>query len=63
MHREFVYVGSPVPKLTGAEYEAFILKLQTALLASLKKRELLNHSQYIHCIEELKKGYCSKNYE
>ena len=60
-HREFVYVGDPVPKITEQDYAAFLLQLQKAMLASLEKRELLNHSQYGRCIEELEKQYRRKN--
>ena len=60
MHREFVYVGDPVPEINEQEYGAFLLGFQKALLASLKKRALLNHSQYERCIDELEKQYRRK---
>lgn len=60
VHREFVYVGDPVPELNEQEYGAFLLEFQKALLSSLKKRNLLNHSQYERCIDELEKQYCRK---
>ena len=47
VHREFVYVGDPVPEINEQEYGAFLLEFQKALLSSLKKRNLLNHSQYV----------------
>jgi hypothetical protein len=53
MHREFVYIGEPVPELNKQEYAAFILQFQKAMLASLKKRGLLNHSQYERCVDKL----------
>ncbi|MDD3279849.1 MAG: hypothetical protein PHG16_13400 [Lachnospiraceae bacterium] len=59
--REFVYVGEPVPKITEQEHAAFLLQLQKSILASLKKRELLNHSQYERCVEEIEKQYSRKN--
>lgn len=60
-HREFVYVGDSVPKITEQDYAAFLLQLQKAMLASLEKRELLSHSQYGRCIEELETQYRRKN--
>lgn len=51
--REFVYIGEPSPQLTEQEHPAFYLQFQKSILASLKKRELLTHSQYDRCIQEL----------
>lgn len=56
-HREFVYVGAPAPQITEQEYAAFYLLFQKSILASLKKRELLDDSQYERCIKELEKRY------
>ena len=61
VHREFVYVGDNAPEIAEQEYSEFLLQLQKAMLASLEKRELLNHSQYGRCIEELEKQYRRKN--
>ena len=60
VHREFVYVGDNAPEITEQEYSEFLLQLQKAMLASLKKRELLNHSQYGRCLDEIEKQYCRK---
>ena len=60
VHREFWYVGDNTPEITEQEYSEFLLQLQKAILASLKKRELLNHSQYGRCLDELEKQYCGK---
>lgn len=59
--REFVYAGGPVPQITEEEYAAFYLQFQKSILASLKKRELLTHSQYERCIEEIEKQYRKNN--
>lgn len=59
--REFVCIGESVPKITEQEHAAFLLQYQKSILASLKKRELLNHSQYERCVEELEKQYSKKN--
>lgn len=60
--REFIYGGEPIPELTEKEHEAFLLHYQKSILASLKKRKLLGHSQYERCVEELEKQYRLKNY-
>ena len=60
--REFVYVGEPVPEITEQEHAEFLLLFQKSILASLKKRELLNLSQYERCVEELEKQYSRKNH-
>ena len=59
--REFIYVGEPVPKITEQEYAAFYLRFHKSILASLKKRGLLTHSQYERCIEEIEKQYSRNN--
>ena len=59
--REFIYVGEPAPQITEQAYTAFYLHFQKSILASLEKRELLTHSQYSRCIEEIEKQYSQKN--
>jgi hypothetical protein len=59
--REFIYVGEPAPQITEQACTAFYLHLQKSILASLEKRELLTHSQYSRCIEEIEKQYRQKN--
>ncbi len=60
-HREFVYVGDPVPELNEQEHAAFYLHFQKSILVSLEKRGLLTHSQYNRCVEKLEKQYSQKN--
>lgn len=60
-YREFIYVGEPVPNITEQEYTAFLLQFQKAILASLEKRELIDHSQYVRCADELEKEYERRN--
>ena len=55
MHREFVYVGEPVPRLNEQEHAAFLMNLQKAILLSLEQRKLLTHSQRERCLSELEK--------
>lgn len=59
---EFVYVGDLVYKVTEQNNAAFLLQYQTAILSSLRKRKLINQSQYERCIEELEKQYNLKDY-
>ncbi len=58
-HREFVYVGEPVPELNEREYAAFLMNIQRSILFSLEKRNLLTTSQRERCLLELEK--CAKN--
>ena len=60
-YREFIYVGASTPQITEQEYATFYLHFQKSILASLEKRELLTHSQYSRCIEEIEKQYRKKN--
>lgn len=48
-------------QITEQEHPAFYLLFQKAILASLEKRELLTHSQYNRCMEEIEKQYRQKN--
>lgn len=57
MHREFVYVGDPVPELNEQEHAVFLMNIQKSILLSLKKRKLLTHSQRERCLIELEKQY------
>ena len=56
-HREFIYVGKPVPELNGQEYAAFFMNFQRSILLSLEKRNLLTSSQRERCLIELEKQY------
>lgn len=59
-HREFIYVGDPVPELDEKEYSEFYLHFQKSILAALEKKGLLTHSQYNRCVEETEKRRCKK---
>lgn len=52
-HREFIYVGDPIPQLSEREHAAFLVSMQKAVLYSLEKRELLTSSQRERCFEKL----------
>lgn len=54
-HREFIYIGEPLPKLNEKEHTAFFLNLQKGILLSLKQRNLLTPAQYQECLAELGK--------
>ena len=54
-HREFIYIGEPLPKLDEKEHAAFFLNLQKGILRSLKQRNLLTPAQYQECLAELGK--------
>ena len=54
-HREFIYIGEPLPKLDEKEHAAFFLNLQKGILLSLKQRNLLTPAQYQECLAELEK--------
>lgn len=61
-HREFVYVGEPVPELNEREHAAFLMDFQKSILLSLEKRNLLTASQRERCLLELEKrqGFVGK---
>jgi len=56
-HREFRYVGEPVPDLNEREHAAFFMNFQRSILLSLEKRNLLTASQRELCLLELEKQY------
>ena len=56
-HREFRYVGEPVPELNERELAAFLMNVQRSILISLEKRNLLTASQRERCLLELEKQY------
>ncbi len=58
-HREFFYVGEPVPELNEQEHEAFLMNIQKSILLSLEKRNLLTPSQRERCLIELEKRQSS----
>lgn len=55
MHREFVYVGDPIPELNEQEHAAFLMNIQKSILLSLEKRKLLTSSQCERCLNEIEK--------
>ena len=56
-HREFIYVGGPVPEINQQEHAAFLLNVQKAILFSLEKRSLLTGSQCERCLTALESRY------
>ena len=56
-HREFRYVGEPVPELNEREHAAFLMNVQRSILISLENRNLLTASQRERCLLELEKQY------
>ena len=56
-HREFIYVGEPVPELNEQEHAAFFMNFQRSILLSLEKRNLLTASQRERCLLALEKQY------
>ncbi|MCI9079431.1 MAG: hypothetical protein HFH68_10980 [Lachnospiraceae bacterium] len=56
-HREFVYIGGPVPELNELEHAAFFMNFQKSILLSLEKRNLLTASQRERCLLELQKQH------
>ena len=62
-HREFIYVGNPIPDLDQPEHADFLLNVQKAILYSLEKRKFLTLSQRLRCIDELEKKYIQSQKE
>ena len=56
-HREFIYVGEPVPELNEREHAAFLMNIQRSILLSLEKRNLLTASQRERCLLEIEKQH------
>ena len=56
-HREFRYVGDPVPELNEREHAEFFMNIQRSILLSLEKRNLLTASQRQRCLLELNKNF------
>ncbi len=46
-HREFRYVGDPVPELNERAHAEFFMNIQRSILLSLEKRNLLTASERI----------------
>ena len=56
-HREFVYIGDPVPELNEQEHAKFLLNVQKSILFSLEKRDLLTGTQRERCLTALEQQY------
>ena len=56
-HREFVYVGNPIPAFNEQEHTEFLMNVQKSVLLSLEQRKLLTPSQRERCLVELEKRY------
>ena len=54
-HREFVYVGEPIPELNEREHAEFLMNIQRSILLSLEKRNLLTASQRERCLLAIEK--------
>ena len=48
-HKEYVYIGGPIPELHFQEPAQFLIHLEKAILYSLEKRSLINRSQRDRC--------------
>lgn len=59
-HRDFVYVGDPVPVFNEREHGAFLMNVQRAIIFSLEQRELLTAVQRDRCIDELESRFAHK---
>ena len=44
-HRDFIYIGEPIPKIDPVEHKEFLLNVQRAMLQSLEERKLLTKDQ------------------
>ena len=56
-HREFMYIGEPVPKIDLYAHSVFVLQLQKALLLSLVEKKLLSTSQMQRIMDELERKH------
>lgn len=52
-HREFIYVGAPIPAIDKTEHADFIFNYQKSVLSALVKKKQLTNSQYEKCLELL----------
>lgn len=56
-HKDYIYIGDPIPKLSRKNNAAFLLHLQEAVIFSLEKRKMLTSTQCDQCIAELENRY------
>lgn len=56
-HREFIDVGTPIPKLDQKQHAAFLHHVQMSLLLCLEKKNLLTSAQREQCTEVLENQY------
>ena len=54
-HRDFVYLGEPIPEIRTSEHSDFLLHLQKSMLLSLVKRNLLSASQMEQVMEKVER--------
>ena len=59
-HKDFVYIGEPIPELNETDHAAFLLNVQKAVLLSLKEKKLLTTSQYERCVSRLEQEHSAK---
>ena len=52
-HREFMYIGEPVPKIDNNKDKEFLQNFQEAMLLSLAERGLLTKAQVDLLLERL----------
>lgn len=52
-HREFVYIGEPIPTINPLEHADFILHFQKSMVQSLVTQKLLTSRQAELVIEKL----------
>lgn len=62
-HKEWIYVGEPIPELDANRDAAFLALLQTAILVSLEKRQLITRSQHDLCLAALQEDLQKKQRE
>ena len=59
-HRDFTYVGEPIPELNEQEHADFLMLVQESILLSLKDKKLLTDIQYERCVAELNEQHAKK---
>lgn len=56
-HRDFIYVGEPVPELNEQDDTEFLMNIQRSILLALEKRNLLTPPQRERCLIKLEKWH------
>ena len=52
-HRDFVYIGEPIPKIDKTLNREFLQNFQKAMLLSLVERELLTKNQAERVLDKI----------